>query len=86
MGFIGRASFWTFHLTFGFLCLAGIIALPGTQLSSFQFAPSIVILPAYLAAGFGITAAACLPFLTVCWIDKAFAELFAFSKIGRSKY
>jgi hypothetical protein len=86
MGFIGRTLFWAFYLTFGLLLLAGIIALPRTLVVAFQFAPSTVMIPAYLVAGIGITAAAMLPFAAVCWIDETLAELFAISKIGRSQY
>ncbi|WP_254768412.1 hypothetical protein [Salinilacihabitans rarus] len=86
MGFIGRTLFWIFYLTFGLLLLAGIIALPRTLVAAFQFAPSTVMVPAYLVAGIGITVAAMLPFAAVCWIDETLAELFAISKIGRSQY
>ncbi|WP_336034346.1 hypothetical protein [Halobacterium yunchengense] len=86
MGFIGRTLFWAFYPTFGLLLLAGIIALPQTLVAAFQFAPSTVMVPAYLVVGIGITVAAMLPFAAVCWIDEALAELFAISKIGRSQY
>lgn len=86
MGFIGRALFWAFYLTFGLLFLAGIMALPRTLVAVFRFAPSTVMLPAYLIIGIGITIVAILPFVAVCWIDETMAELFAISKIGRSQY
>jgi len=44
------------------------------------------MLPAYLIIGIGITIAAILPFVAVCWIDETLAELFAIFKIGRSQY
>lgn len=86
IGFIGRGLFSTFYLTFGLFFLSGIIVFPSTLVVAFQFAPSTIMLPAYLILAIGVTIAAILPLILASWIDEALAEFFAISKIGQLQY
>lgn len=86
MGFIGRTLYWALYLTFGLLFFAGIMAFPQTLVAAFQFSPSTAMLPLYIAVAAGVTLAAVLPFVVVCWTDEMLAELFAISKLGRTRY
>lgn len=86
IGTIGRTLFWAIYLISGLLLISGMIASPSILLEAVESAPSIMMVPVYIALAFGISLGAVIPFTLVCWIDETLAELFAISQIGISQY